>query len=121
MGRGSSGGGASGGMGSRSRGGGVAYFNETEKAVQLNMSVNATYSGTNRKTGEWETVTKTFDQKVWFPKSQMKNGKPTEWIAKQKGKDIMKSFSHHSSLHGLSPTGTFKITDAKGNSVSTAK
>ena len=119
---GRAGGGASGGMGSRSRGGGgVAYFKETEKAVQLNMTVTATYSGTSRKTGFWEDVTKTFEQKVWFPKSQMKNGKPSEWIAKQKGKEIMKSYNHHSGLHGFSPIGTFKITDAKGNVVNTEK
>jgi hypothetical protein len=118
---GRAGGGASGGMGSRSRGGGVAYFKETEKAVQLGMTVTATYSGTSYKTGEWEDVTKTFEQKVWFPKSQMKDGKPTEWIAKQKGKEIMKSYHHHSPYKGFSPTGTFKITDANGKTVETAK
>ena len=112
---GTRGGGASGRSGG---GGGVAYFKETEKAVQLNMTVTATYSGTSYKTGFWENVTKTFDQKVWFPKSQMKNGKPSEWIAKQKGKEIMKSFRPNK---GLSPIGTFKITDAKGNVVNTAK
>ena len=77
-------GGSGTGFGSRSRGGGIAYFNETEKAVQLNMKVTATYSGASYKTGEWEDVTKTFEQKVWFPKSQLKNGKPAEWLAKQK-------------------------------------
>ena len=116
-----SGGTRGGGASARGGGGGIAYFNETEKAVQLNMKVTATYSGTSRKTGEWEDVTKTFEQKVWFPKSQLKNGKPAEWLAKQKGKEIMKSFNHHSPYKGFSPTGTFKITDAKGNVVETAK
>ena len=49
----------------------------------------------------------------------MKGGKPTEWIAKQKAKDILKANNPYSK--GLSPTGTFKITDAKGKTISTAK
>lgn len=111
--------GSGGTRGASGGGGRTTYFSETEKAVQLSMTVNASYSGTSKKTGFWEDKQKSFTQKVWIPKSQMKGGKPTEWIAKQKAKDILKANNPYSK--GLSPIGTFKITDAKGKTISTAK
>ena len=114
------------GGGASARGGSVAYFNETEKAVQLEMTVKANYYGTKGYKGDFVDQQKEFTQKVWIPKSQLENGKPTEWIAKQKAKEIMdyhspiKNANKWSSMKGMDwSQGTYKLTDAKGKTVNT--
>ena len=50
----------------------MTYFNETEKAVQVKMVL------------DFYDVERTVEHKVWIPKSQIRGGKLTAWIADAK-------------------------------------
>ena len=53
----------------------MKYFKETEKAVQVTMSI------------DYYLTEHTVNLKVWIPKSQMRNGKLSSWIADAKLSD----------------------------------
>jgi hypothetical protein len=116
---GRAGGGAAGGMGSRSRGGGIAYLAESDKAVKLNINVKAAYMGTDRS-GEWASDTKDLKYEVWVPKSQIQGGKVSTWIQKQKVYDAATWGNPNKGFMGMkvvAQTGYF--TDAKGKRLET--
>lgn len=91
---GRAGGGASGGMGSRSRAGAtgpkLSVVKETEKAVQVEAEAYVEYvpSGMGGFTSSM-IKDKTFNMKVWLPKSQIKDGKPSDWIKGKKEQDLV--------------------------------
>ena len=91
-------------MGGRAGGGGGAGFGsrsmalapklsvvkETEKAVQVEAEAYVEYvpSGMGGFTSSM-IKDKTFNMKVWLPKSQIKDGKPSDWIKGKKEADLV--------------------------------
>ena len=106
--------GASGGGGSR-----IAYIQESDKAVKLNINVKAAYMGTD-KSGEWASETKDLKYEVWVPKSQIQGNKVSTWIQKQKVYDAASWGNPNKGFMGMkvvAQTGYF--TDANGKKLDT--
>ncbi len=89
---GRAGGGASGGMGSRSRAGAtgpkLSVVKETEKAVQVETEAYVEFAPNGGFTSSM-IKSKTYNMKVWLPKSQIKDGKPSDWIKGKKEQDLL--------------------------------
>ena len=87
---GRAGGGAAGGMGSRSRAAGpqLVVARETEKALQVETSAYVEFAPDGGFTSSL-IKDRTYNMKVWIPKSQIKDGKPSDWIKSMKEKDLL--------------------------------
>lgn len=89
---GRSGGGAAGGMGSGSRSAGpkLVVSKETDKALRVEAEAYVEYvpSGFGGFTSSM-IKSKTFNMNVWLPKSQIKDGKPSDWIKGKKEADLV--------------------------------
>lgn len=88
---GRAGGGAAGGMGSRSRanaGPQLVVARETEKALQVETEAYVEFAPRGGFTSSL-IKDRTYNMKVWIPKSQIKDGKPSDWIKSMKENDLM--------------------------------
>lgn len=73
--------------GVKSAGGGISFFRETEKAVQLQINYDLEIAPQGGYTSSM-TKSKSGSANVWIPKSQIKNGELSNWIAKSKEREI---------------------------------
>lgn len=92
---GRAGGGGGAGFGSRSAASApkLSVVKETEKAVQVEAEASVEYVPDFGLGGGGYTSSmikyKTYNMKVWLPKSQIKDGKPSDWIKGKKEADLV--------------------------------
>lgn len=105
--------GASGG-GNRASTPQLSVVKETEKAVQVEAEAYVEYvpSGMGGFTSSM-IKDKTFNMKVWLPKSQIKEGKPSDWIKGKKEQDLvddswLNSKMYNGRVHSVSLTFKYK-------------
>ena len=89
---GRAGGGGGAGFGSRSAASApkLSVVKETEKALQVEAEAHVEFvpSGFGGFTSSM-IKSKTYNMKVWLPKSQIKDGKPSDWIKGKKEADLV--------------------------------
>lgn len=61
---------------------------ETEKAIQTEVSAYVEFAPTGGFTSSM-VKDRTYNLKVWLPKSQIKDGVPSDWIKQQKENDLL--------------------------------
>lgn len=82
-------GGTRGGGASRASTPQLSVVKETEKAVQVEAEASVAF------VPDWGGFTssqvkyKTYNMNVWLPKSQIKDGKPSDWIKGKKESDLV--------------------------------
>lgn len=110
--------------GTKSAGGGISFFRETEKAVQLELAYDITVAPSRGFTSSLaqDLIGR---EKVWVPKSQIQDGKLSDWIYNSKVKEVGELIASRRGgvFVGANYTNSV-ILDAKGNtlrSFSTAK
>lgn len=60
---------------------------ETEKAIQVEIVADVRYVPFGGYTSSMVKY-KTFNLKIWLPKSQVKDGTPSQWITSQKEEEL---------------------------------
>lgn len=81
-------GGTRGGGASRASTPQLSVVKETEKAVQVETEAYVEFAPYGGYTSSM-IKDKTFNMKVWLPKSQIKDGKPSDWIKGKKEQDLL--------------------------------
>lgn len=92
---------------------GYSYERETEKAVQVNLRLYAEYAPEGGFTSSL-VKDRTTTQKVWLPKSQIRDGHPTNWILRTKANEIAES---KTPLNGRVLSVNYRYTDSKGDEI----
>ena len=103
-------GGTRGGGASRASTPQLSVVKETEKAVQVETEAYVEFAPYGGYTSSM-IKDKTFNMKVWLPKSQIKDGKPSDWIKGKKEQDLLDdSWLNSKMLNGrpISVSLTFK-------------
>lgn len=87
---GRAGGGGGAGFGSRSAASApkLSVVKETEKALQVEAVANVEFAPNGGFTSSM-IKEKNYNMKVWLPKSQIKDGKPSDWIKGKKEQDLL--------------------------------
>ena len=81
-------GGTRGGGASRASTPQLSVVKETEKAVQVETEAYVEFAPNGGFTSSM-IKSKTYNMKVWLPKSQIKDGKPSDWIKGKKEQDLL--------------------------------
>lgn len=97
----------------------IKPFKESEKAIQIEMLYQSRVSAFGGVSSQFGGDWKDGKAMVWVPKNQIENGNLSEWIAKQKSKEISDRFnnSHFNSQLVVSNTSFF---DANGKKINVA-
>ena len=66
----------------------LSIVRETEKALQVEASAYVEFAPNGGFTSSM-IKDRTYNMKVWLPKSQIKDGKPSDWIKSQKENDLL--------------------------------
>lgn len=106
-------GGTRGGGASRASTPQLSVVKETEKAVQVEASAYVEYVPDRGGFTSSMIKDKTFNMKVWLPKSQIKDGKPSDWIKGKKEADLvddswLNSKMWNGKVHSVSLTFKYK-------------